>query len=104
MNRILIVIPDISNPGGIANYFRTLTLDQSENIDYHYLNNKNNRRNIILLLKSYVSFLLKVKRYEVIHLNPPLSKIPFWRELPYLIISKIFGKKVIVFFHGGENA
>lgn len=101
--KILIVTPHTSNPGGIANYFLKLKLDENDSIDYHFLNSFKQRKSILTLLQSYVSFLFKVYKYDIIHLNPPLSRVPFYRELPFLIIAKIVRKKTIVFFHGGEE-
>jgi glycosyltransferase involved in cell wall biosynthesis len=41
-------------------------------------------------------------RPSLIHLNTSLNHKSFWRDLAYLIISKLFGRKVVVQIHGGS--
>ncbi len=49
----------------------------------------------------FVGVLLK-KSPELIHINTSFSKWAFWRDSLYLLISKMFCKKVFFQIHGGE--
>ncbi len=38
----------------------------------------------------------------VVHLNSAMDHKAFWRDLAYLLISKLFGRKVVLQLHGGS--
>jgi len=39
---------------------------------------------------------------EVVHLNSGIDHKAFWRDFAYLLVSKLFGRKVVIQFHGGS--
>lgn len=103
MKKILIVIPSLSKPGGIASVFSTLKLNQQSNIEYFYFNSTNRFiPKFFVLLYKYFTFILSCYRYEIIHINPPLNKRGFWRDIFFVLISRLYSKKVIIHYHG-EN-
>jgi len=49
----------------------------------------------------FIGFLLKISP-PLIHINTSFNRWAFWRDSTYLLISKIFQKKVFFQIHGGE--
>lgn len=103
-NKILILVPDLKLPGGVANYYRILDLNSYPNIAYFTINSKS--ENIYIkrfrLIFKYFSFSYKVivTHYNIIHLNPSLAKRSFYRDALFIIISRLLQKKTLVFFRG----
>ena len=115
--RVLVLIPDLKHKGGVTNYYRCLSLDQEKNIDYMYVNTvvtdpayNPGLSELVILIKKvlflplvYIKFVFLAFGYQLIHVNPSLNFKSFFRDMGFIILSKIMGKKVIVFFRGWEN-
>lgn len=100
--RILFITSSPNCPGGIASVYRSLSKElELSNIDVFY--SYENGRSLFNLVNKYFSFLRLSYRYTVFHLNTPLSLNSFLRDLPYVLIARIFRKKLVVHFHGGEE-
>lgn len=102
---ILILMPDLNLPGGVTNYYRILNLHEYENISYFFINNSKPESTIATgrrLLKNYVIFLFKLVKYKyrVVLINPSLDKRSFYRDMVFIILTRLLKKKTIVFFHG----
>lgn len=98
-NKILILTSYIGNSGGIASVFRTLNLKQINGIeDFYTYYEKKKIKNIL----QYFIFLFSIYKYKIFHLNTPLSKNAFFRDVIYVILIKIFRKRIIIHYHGGE--
>jgi hypothetical protein len=41
------------------------------------------------------------RRADIVHLNTSLDQKAFWRDLVYLAVSRLFGRKVVNQVHGG---
>lgn len=41
-------------------------------------------------------------RPDIVHINTAISHKPFWRDLIYLIVCKLFARKIILQTHGGS--
>ena len=101
--KILFITSHPECAGGIASVYRSLSKElQSSKIDIFY--SYENERSLFKFLSKYFSFLRLSYRYTVFHLNTPLSLNSFLRDLPYVLIAKIFRKKLAVHFHGGEES
>ena len=100
--KILINVPR-GKHGGVANYYAGLNGKFMHDIDYNYIGNRSNTKIFLLyILLDYFIFIFKLIKInpDIIHLNPSLDKKSTIREGLFLIIAKLFRKKVIVFWRG----
>ena len=105
MKKILILVPDLTLPGGVANYYNTLQLEKNANINYFFVNKYKSQSSlgtVFRLISKYLQFfyILIRNRYQIIHVNPSLDKRSFYRDSVFLIIAKILNRKTLVFFRG----
>ncbi|UZS00186.1 glycosyltransferase family 4 protein [Chondrinema litorale] len=108
MKKILVLTPDLKNIGGVANYYKTLSLDQADHIDYFFVNvhgKENALKKIIRLLTRYILFwkILKKVNYQLVHVNPSLDKKSFFRDALFTYLAIIAQKKILVFFRGWDE-
>ena len=104
--KIIITHPDFDDPGGVAKYYAKLKNKFSTDV-HHYVigkrpGNSGKISSFIRILLDYWHFFLTVcnNNVRIIHLNPSLDRKSLLREGIFIIISKLFGKKVVVFFRG----
>lgn len=119
--KILMSLPDLSEHGGPVSHLPKLynSLQKSKGIcissftygNRNFIINKQVSSFLIsrILLTSYDIFkfclILVYKNPEIIHLNSVFSYFGVARDLPYIIISKLFNKKIFIKTHGSnENA
>lgn len=100
--KVLINVPDLNLPGGVANYYKNLRLNDLENIDYFIINGKE-KNLIVSLLKKYYTFWKQMNNYDIIHLNPSLDFKSYYRDMIFLLLAKIRKKQIIVFWRGWNN-
>ena len=101
--KILILTPNLSNPGGVSALYNILKLDQFENIEYFNVQGKKGQgliSRMFGLCMSYLKFLFKCFSFDIIHINPSFDKKSFYRDGLYILISRIVGKKNLVYWHG----
>jgi glycosyltransferase involved in cell wall biosynthesis len=105
--KTLILVPDLNLQGGVANYYKTLSLDVNSNITYFTVNKAKPQSSIINafdLFYKYCRFFFKLirYRYKVVVTNPSLEGKgkSFYRELIFILIAHLLNRKVIVFFRG----
>lgn len=104
--RVLVVTPDLRQPGGVTNYYNALKLDEYPNIDYFYANKANTdsyAEKIYSFVFIFVKFLVGASRCQLIHVNPSLNPKSFYRDLIFVLSARVMRKKVIVFFRGWED-
>lgn len=106
----LILCPDPSEKGGVADYYRLLKkYFQSDRVKVEFLytgsrseNTFGNNR-IIKTLKDIVSLAGTAPKYDLIVLNPSLDAKAVIRDgIFHLLAKRIIGKKTLVFFHGWD--
>ncbi len=104
MEKILVLVPDLSLPGGVTNYYNTLRLDGNPNISYFAVNRKSQSglATALRLARRYAAFFytLSRNRYKLVHVNPSLDKRSFYRDAVFIIISRLLRRKTLVFFRG----
>jgi glycosyltransferase involved in cell wall biosynthesis len=103
--KILITIPDLSNPGGVSSLYNTLKLDQFKNISYFNVQGKKVKgikNRMFELGISYLKFFFKSFSFDIIHINPTFDMKSFYRDGVYILISRILRKKVLVYWHGWD--
>ena len=104
-NRTLLLVPDLSLPGGVASYYNTLELDKTGNVSYFFVNTFKSQSflgTIFRLLSNYCrfTFTIIVGKYKIIHINPSLTYKSFYRDSIFIVISRILNRKTLVFFRG----
>jgi len=105
MKRILILTPSPDVPGGVANYYATLKLDNCDGIDYFYVGSKDSEKISFPILRffRFIKFYRIIKNYEVVLVNPSLDFKGFFRDSIYICLAKNKNKKVITFFRGWDT-
>jgi len=104
--KILMSVPCLEKPGGVAVYYRTVREHFSEDVDYFTIGARERRERVpgvfIRLLRDYRDFLRKLKtdRYDLVHLNPSLTSKAIVRDGVFLLIAKALRVKVLVSFRG----
>jgi len=106
--KVLLNTSDLNNPGGVANYYRSLRPHLSKEIDYFVIGTRadgeGRLRTIRRFLKDYLDFFKRLKQgsYDIVHLNPSFAPKAIVREGIFLLMAKAFRKKVIVFIRGWD--
>ncbi len=111
VQRILLICPQLTLPGGIASYYNSLKEHFTHDVNYFYVGSrKENERkylkpvNLLRDMLFLFSHLLRLaNNYDLVVLNPSFIKFCIIREGLLLRISKLFSKKCIVFFRGWSS-
>lgn len=111
-SKILILVPGKSSHGGINNYYQTLRKHFDLSIEYLERGTRQwpIRKNILLVLvrilidawKFYK--LVRTKKYALVQTTTSFSNLSILRDAIYILISKYFNLKVIVFYRGWDEA
>lgn len=108
--KVLLNAPERDNPGGVAYYYRCILPHLTSDIEYFEVGAKGDDagglRNLWRLIRDYIHFIKKFrqKSYDIVHLNPSLNAKAILRDAIFLLIAKVFRKKVIVFIRGWDLA
>ena len=103
---VLIAVPDLEMPGGVANYYKAVRSYLPDSIVYFSIGKKVGERGIIKaflrLRRDYILFkrLLKSTHFNVVVVNPSLNKKALFRDKFYVNYAKRKGINVITFFRG----
>jgi len=103
MNVLLITV-DIEALGGIASYYRILKGKFHLRVDYFIVGTrqayKSKIKNIVRFFGDYFRFCRTVNRYDVVLINTSLVVKSILRDTIFILLAKLFSKKIVVFFHG----
>ena len=105
MKRILINTPQINKSGGVANHYLGLKSYWKEDVKYNYIGKRYRLPLLLILPYDVIKFLIYCLfgKFDVILLNPSLTKNAVRRDALFLKISKFFKIKTLVFFHGWDD-
>ncbi len=103
--RVLITGPDPSVPGGVAAYCRSVHACLGECAAYIPVGARGGEgvvRGALRLVRDYAAFIrmAALGGFDLVHLNPSFAPKALVRESLFLLISKLFRKPVLVYFHG----
>ena len=104
--RVLLTGVDTELEGGVANYYSIIKKYFNKNIDYFTIGSRKDETNyfglLFRIIKDYIKFIKKLKKqnYDIIQINPSLDFKSIVRDGIFIIISKIFNRKVVVMFRG----
>ena len=99
---MLIVTPSFSITGGVANHHHGLRPYWSYQVGYAIQGKRSRIPAIITLVPDYIVFLFKLmaRRINVVMINPSLRPYQLKRDAVYLLLARLFGKKVVTIIHG----
>jgi len=104
--RVLLTCPTIDKSGGVANYYKILRPYLGDEVEYFTVGSRTDHDHPLYvffrLLKDYSDFIIKLRKgdFDLVHLNPSLAPKAVVRDGIFLLLAKVFGKKVLVFFRG----
>ena len=109
--KILILVPSLAAKGGVASYFQSLNNRFSIKVEYFVRGSRTlpfRRSHVNEICRAFIdflnySFLLRTNNYTLIHINTSLGLYGFIRDGLFLILGKLFRKRVIVFFRGWDK-
>lgn len=112
--RVLITVPCLALPGGVANYYRTLRPHLDASKTYFEIGARPGQaggvaggwRGIGRLLADYWRFHRELRRHpvDIVHINPSLGTRSVVRDGLFLLIAKAHRRPVLVFFRGWDPA
>lgn len=104
--KVLITVPELSRPGGVSGLYNILQLNKEENVSYfeiHGFAASNKVFRFFDLIFIYITFILKLPHYNIVHSNPSLSPKSYYRDGFFILLSLLFRKKVVVSWHGWDD-
>lgn len=107
--KILMTVPDLEDPGGVANYYNQIMPYWYDEVKYYTVGRRVKEKNKLEKLKrlvmDYISFykLISLNSYDLIQVNPSLGKGALPRDALYILIGKVKKRKVVVFIRGWDE-
>lgn len=101
--KILITVPNLSLPGGVSNIYRSIKWNKDDNVSYFFNTSPNPWLKFGFIPLMYCQFLKNIIGVPLIQLNPSFNPKSIIRDGMLLLLSKLFRKRVIVFFHGWDE-
>lgn len=103
--KVIITVPDLGKRGGVASLFNLLKLDNEDctyfSIDINYI--KIVKFRLVNLFFMYIHFIFKIIKFDVVHVNPSMNSNSYYRDLILVLISKLFNKNILVYWHGWDS-
>lgn len=112
MIKILIITPDLKQPGGVSNFIKLLSKGLDENnfeIKYFFVGKtgvyiKDLFYPFLILVSIFrLRKILKIFQPDLVHMNPSLDHIAIIRDFIFLRIIKREGYPVLFFIHGWQK-
>src|SRR5512138_919858 len=103
--KVLVCGPALDRQGGVASFLAAILPHLGE-VRYFTLGSRSVREGFPVTLarmgRDYLRFVraMFLREVEVVHLNPSLASRALWRDALFLLLARLAGKKVVVFFHG----
>jgi len=107
--QILITIPNLKDPGGVASYYNSilpyLHTSCDINIITHQIGSSHSKFSLFHSVLDQFRFIKKIifQRFDIVHINPSLNFKSYLRDGLFTFWAKIMKKNVLVFFHGWED-
>lgn len=102
---ILLITPSLKEHGGVTEFNKMLI--KYSRFDFTLLEFKTGSKTQVFLKLGYLLFtyakffyILLYKKIEIVHVNPSLGKTALIRDGLYIVLAKLFNKKVYVHWHG----
>jgi glycosyltransferase involved in cell wall biosynthesis len=107
--RVLITVPRLSNPGGVANYYKTLRPLLGPEKIYLEVGMRPAKRGVVAALSRLIADNWRFHRelgshtFDAVHINPSLGWRSVIRDGILLLIAKAHRRPVLVFFRGWDS-
>ena len=107
--KVLLVCPDLSLQGGVSSYYRTIRKYLPQDVEFMTVGMREHSESILQFAKRMIAdywrfvFTLIRGKFDLVHLNPSLGKYSVPREAILVIITKLLGIRIIVFFRGWDE-
>lgn len=103
--KVLMIGPARSVNGGISavvnNYYKA-GLDKQIDLEYiGTMEDGSKCHKLQVAIKAFVMFVVKVSKFEVVHIHMA-SDSSLYRKLPFIWLTKVFRKKLVIQQHGGN--
>ncbi len=104
--QILITMPDLSMPGGVAHYYKSIEMYKSENISYFSLGKRPGEKGVFnaigRLFEDIKNFKkeLEIQNPSLVVVSPSLNFKALLRDRIFISIAQKRGLKTITFFRG----
>ncbi|HBG04829.1 MAG: hypothetical protein A2075_11475 [Geobacteraceae bacterium GWC2_58_44] len=106
--KVLLNAPELGLPGGVAKYCSVLRGHFKNPISYFTVGKRGVHdglfSKIATTVQNYGRFLRALSGVELVQLNPSLGSRAVIRDGVFLLLAKLRGKKVVVFFHGWDDS
>lgn len=111
MNTIILLGPSLKAVSGVSTHLIQLFNSSLANEFYllHFqVGSEGQKESVISKSKRFlfspIQFLWQLiqKKPHIVHLNTSLVPKSFWRDIAYLFVARIMGKKIVYQVHGGE--
>lgn len=112
MAQTLILIPGKNARGGVTTYFNSAAKHLAKEVAYlergcrSFPYRKGFFHDALRLLKDYANFIKKIagnRKIRLVHINTSLDKNGAYRDSIYVFLTKMLGKKAVVFYHGWDE-
>lgn len=105
--RVLIIGPDLSDPGGVANYYNAVfprLANETIQTQYLAIGSTRSGSRFAHIFKDQLCFWNTLNKFrpDIIHINPSLVPKSFLRDGAFILQAKFKKKPVIVFFRGWD--
>lgn len=104
--KVVITVPDLTMPGGVANYFSALQPHLTLRARYVTRGRRANGRNgLPRMLRDYRTFWGEIRGApcRLVQINTSLAGAGVPRDAVFVLLAKLMGKRVIVFFRGWDE-
>lgn len=110
MITIILIGPSLTGVGGVSTHVNQLfysVLAEEFNFVYFQVGSEGRKESLVQKLARFVLspvelfWLLIKSKAKIVHLNTTIRPKSYWRDVIYLFIARIMGKKIIYQVHGG---
>lgn len=107
---VLITLPYLDLPGGVAYYYASLRRFLGSNVEYLEIGSRDEHvgsvQSVGRLLGDWRRFLAAIKtdKFDLVHINPSLGPKSLIRDGVFLCLASWYGTKTLVFFRGWDPA
>lgn len=109
MCKVLITVPCLRNPGGVAAFYQVLQPVLDSRKEYCEIGKRLHEKTLIDVLFRYVGDLLRLNRklrnekYDLVQINPSLRIKAVVRDSCTVMLARLHQVPVLVFFHGWDE-
>ena len=102
--KILIVVPSFKVLGGVSSHYVGLAPYWRNKVCYFHYGKRPHIPAIVTFIPDLIGFVFRMcfGRYDVLIVNPSLTRYQLFRDSLYLRIGLLFHKKVVTFIYGWE--